>query len=178
MSGASVKRSALPLLIEEVKVEVTKPLPEILETRPLHMLPVGAMIEVPRWLASILEEEGYVKVLSDVSLDLQWLSKLSWREERSPSPVEVDEALYPKIRELLERLGREASTSIEAHTAKKQAEVKVLDIVRCRLQKIVQAAVSPSVPKGLLDNLTPEEKMLFEKLRWIVDGWTSKIRAG
>ncbi|MEM4699503.1 MAG: hypothetical protein QXT74_00965 [Candidatus Nezhaarchaeales archaeon] len=178
MSEPSIKRSALPILIEEVKVEVLKPLPEVLDDRPLHMLPVGATVEVPRWLASILEAEGYVRVLSDTSLDLQGLSKLSWREERSPGLVEVDEALYPKIRELLERLEREASTSVEAHAAKRQAEVRVLDVIRCRLQKIIQAAVSPSVPKGMLDNLTPEERMLFEKIRWMVDRWASEIRAG
>lgn len=159
-------------------MEVVKPIPEVLEDRPLHMLPVGATVEVPRWLASVLEEEGYAKVLSSASIDLQGLSKLSWREERSPGLVEVDEALYPKIREFLERLEKEASTSIEAHTAKKQAEVKVLDILRCRLQKIIRAAVSPSIPKGLLDNLTPEERMLFEKIKWMVDDWISKVRAG
>jgi len=178
MAAPSVKRSALPLLVEEVKVEIVKQLPEVLGDRPLHMLPVGAVVEVPRWLASMLEEEGYVKVLDSAGLDLQGLSRLSWREERSPSLVEVDELLYPKIRELLERLEREASTSIEAHAAKKQAEVRVLDIVRCRLQKLIQAAASPSVPRGLLENLTPEERMLYEKVRWIIEEWMSKVKPG
>ncbi|RLF07426.1 MAG: hypothetical protein DRJ69_07140 [Thermoprotei archaeon] len=97
MARSSVKRSDLPLLVEEVRVEILKQVPELPGGRPLHMLPVGAVVEVPRWLASILEEEGYVKVLDGHGMDLQTLSKLSWREERSPSPVEVDELLYPKI---------------------------------------------------------------------------------
>jgi len=176
-STTPVKPSALPLLVEEVRVEILKPLPELLRDRPLHMLPVGAVVEIPRWLASILEEEGYVKILNGQGLDLQGLSRLSWREERSPSLVEVDVLLYPKIREFLERLEEEASTNIEAHAAKKQAEVKVLDIVRCRLQKLIQAAASPSVPRGLLENLTPEERALYEEVRWIIERWTSKVRS-
>lgn len=176
MSTTSVKPSALPLLVEEVRVEILKPLPELLRDRPLHMLPVGAVVEVPRWLASILEEEGYVKVLDSQGLDIQGLSRLSWREERSPSLIEVDSLLYPKIRELLERLEEEASTNIEAHSVKRQAEVKVLDIVRCRLQKLIQAAASPSVPRGLVESLTPEERMLYEEIRWIIERWTSRVK--
>jgi len=176
MAAPSIRRSSLPLLVEEVKVEVKKPLPEVFKDRPLHMLPVGAVVEVPRWLALTLEEEGYVKVLDGGGLDLQALSRLSWSEERSPSPVKAEELLYPRIRELLERLEREASTGIEAHEAKRQAEVKVLDLMRCRLQKLIQAAVSTSVPRGLLENLTPEERYLYEKVRWIVEGWLASVK--
>ena len=77
----------------------------------------------------------------------------------------------------MERMEREASASIEAHAAKRQAEVKVLDIVRCRLQKLIQAAASPSVPRGLLENLTPEERSLYERVRWIIEEWVSRLKA-
>ncbi len=177
MGAREVKRINLPLLVEEVKVEIVKPLPEVLEDRPIHLLPVGAVVEVPRWLASILEEKGFVKVLDEGGMDVAALSKLSWREERSSSLLPAEELLYAKIRALLEQLSREALVNIEAHALKRQAEVKVRDIMRCRLQKLVQAALSPSVPKSLLDSLTPEEKFLFERIKSLINEWLSSIQA-
>ncbi len=167
----------LALMVEEVKVEILKPLPEVLEDRQLHLLPVGAVVEIPRWMASVLEKEGYVKVVDSEAIDLASLSKLSWREERSSNLLPAPETLYPKIRQYLDRLRQEASANIEAHAAMKQAEVRVRDIMRCRLQKLVQAALSTSVPRGLLDNLTPEERFLYERLKHLIDRWLSSIGA-
>lgn len=160
-----------------MKVEVLKQLPRLLEDRQLHSVPVGAVVEVPRWMAEVLERGGYVRVVEDEAVDLASLSKLSWREERSPGPLPAPETLYPKVRSYLERLRREASSSLEAHTAMRQAEVKVRDLVRCRLQKVVQAALSPSVPRGLIDNLAPEERFLYERVRQLIEDWVSSIEA-
>lgn len=174
----AIKHSRLPLLVEEVKVEVVKPMSEVFKDRSLHLLPEGAVVEVPRWLASILEKEGYAKLIDREAADLSTFSMFAWREERSPSLLPAQELLYVRMRALLEDLSREASVNVEAHKLKSQVEVKTMDIMKCRIQKIVQAALSPSAPKSLLDNLTPEEKFLYEKVKHLIHEWFSMMPTG
>ncbi|MHC1601584.1 MAG: hypothetical protein ACXQTB_04495 [Candidatus Nezhaarchaeales archaeon] len=175
----STSLSGEPLYdVEKVKVKVLKNVPEIkVGDEVLGPLIQDQELEVERWIARILREEGYVEIIDEKAVDLTMLSKIAWKESRTPQLTPLEPAFYVKVKNYLKSLNERAKSNPEILSEKKMAEVKLTDIVNCRIQKIVYMALTGAQPpREVLENLTPEEKMLFDELSSTISRWRQSIR--
>lgn len=167
-------------IYEEDLVEVTfqKPIPKLkIGGEDLGSPIKGTELKIPRWAAKALEEEGYVKIKDDGQLKLLDIIKLLWKEEKTETPCKMPEKFYPKLRELLKTLNenvRRNPTDI-AINEQKQVQMRSLDLINCRLQKIIRLAFERTPPKSSIDALEPEELALFKALRLEIEGWRQRI---
>ncbi len=164
--------------MEKVRVKVLKNTPEIKAGgEVIGPLFKDQEVEVERWIARILKEEGYVEILDDRSIDLTTLSKIAWRENRSSQLTPLEPSFYAKARAYLKSLSEKAKEKPEVLGEKKIAESRLIDIINCRVQKIVSLALAGAQPpRDVLNNLTPEEKMLLDELSSIISRWKQEVR--
>ena len=164
--------------VEKVKVKVLRRIPEIrVGEGVLGPFPQDQEVEVERWIARILKEEGYVELIDEKGIDLAMISRIAWKESRTPQLVQLEPTFYVKVRSYLKSLVEKAKASPEALNEKKLAEVRLIDIINCRAQKIVNIALTGAQPpREVLDCLTPEEKMLFNEVCGLISRWRRSIK--
>lgn len=139
----------------------------------------GSELKIPRWAAKVLEEEGYVTIRDNEQLRSIDVIKLLWKEERSETLCKMPEKFYPKLRELLKILSENVKKNPTDTTIseQRQTHMKALDLINCRLQKIVRLSFERSPPKSSIDMLEPEEFALFKTLRSEIENWKQRIIA-
>jgi len=166
--------------VEKVRVKVLKRIPEIrVGDEVLGPFPQDQEVEVERWIAKILKEEGYVEIIDEKGIDLAAISKIAWKESRTPQPVPLEPTFYVKVRSYLRSLAEKAKTNPEALNEKRLAEVRLIDVINCRVQKIVNIALTGAQPpKEVLDCLTPEERVLFNEVCGLISRWRRSVRGG
>jgi len=166
--------------VEKVRVKVLKRVPEIrVGEEVLGPFPQDQEVEVERWVAKILKEGGYVEIVDEKMIDLTAISKVAWRESRTSQIVPLEPTFYVKARNYLKSLAEKAKASPEALNEKRLAEVKLIDVINCRIQKIVNLALTGTQPpREVLDCLTPEERVLFNEVCGLISRWRRSIRGG
>jgi len=131
-------------------------------------LSAGSEDEIPFWLAEELEKKGYVKVLDVVTVED--LGKVVFQErEKANVPaslVKLPRDYYVKAEYYIARLER--SGKLEDLDAKRKAEQMLGEIRKLRMRKIINLVfLSVSDPR-LLDNMTHEELLVFQRLKNII----------
>ncbi len=118
-------------------------------------------VEVPKWLADILAEEGLAEVE-----EVNWkiISEKLYKEKVSLMPLELPPYTYPLIREILEHSPEDSLIRRDAISLVNKRISKILNHIRTSI-----ALTSKRTPKNLL----PEELILYNALRAVVDGWMS-----
>ncbi|MDK2383241.1 MAG: hypothetical protein QI199_00330 [Candidatus Korarchaeota archaeon] len=118
-------------------------------------------VEVPKWLADILAEEGLAEVE-----EVNWkiISEKLYKEKVSLMPLELPPYTYPLIREILEHSPEDSLIRRDAISLVNKRISKILNHKRTSI-----ALTSKRTPKNLL----PEELILYNALRAVVDGWMS-----
>ncbi|MEM1537292.1 MAG: hypothetical protein QXK12_05355 [Candidatus Nezhaarchaeales archaeon] len=165
-------RRDLEYLNQEVAVVFLREIPR-LEVAGLKLGPFteGAEARYPRWLALILEAEGIARITDEEGVNAQDLAKLLWREEHTPKMVKVDDHFYSRISKYLRELNEKSKLKVEAIRERDQAVGRAMDLVKVRVQKIVGAALLENVPSSFVEALTPEEKLLLEGLKVVIENW-------
>jgi len=137
----------------------------------------GREYEVRFWVAQELEEAGVVRFREEDTLDVVKLHKINWKERVQPtnrvSPL--PEEFYPQLRRYLAYLTRTAHNNSEKLKEYDKSMQIALDVVNCRVKKIVSLASSPLLTAQALQSLTPEERALYHRLFKFIDEWRSKI---
>ncbi len=118
-------------------------------------------VEVPKWLADILAEEGFAEV---EEVDWKIISEKLYKEKVSLMPLELPPYTYPLIREILEQSPEDSLIRRDAISLVNKRISKILNHIRTSI-----ALTSKRTPKNLL----PEELILYNALRAVVDGWMS-----
>ena len=136
----------------------------------------GKEYEVRLWIARELERAGIARIRKE-RLDTTTLYKVHWRERVQPvrQLSSLPEDFYPKLRRYLSTLKEEATTSSEKMKEYERVVHLFHDIVNCRLRKIISLASVPAPSSQLLENLTREERHLYDRLREIISGWRSAV---
>lgn len=137
----------------------------------------GREYEVRFWVAQELVKAGIGRFREEELLDAVSLHKISWKERVQPatqvSPLPED--FYPKIRRYLASLKEETVKSAEKIREYEKTFRLSHDIVNCRLKKIVSLSSYPARTNRVLENLTKEECMLYDRLHRIINEWRSNI---
>lgn len=159
-------------------VREAKPSIEVAGSR-IDLSSIGFEVQIPRWIALKLRKLGVVDLKVTDELSLRELLRIMWKESREINLTIIDPYFYPKLRlyfkKLRERCRREPLPELiqELH----KAETTARDIISCRLQKIIQAALSEALPPNVLEATTVEEKSLLLEVSQIVEKWKKQILA-
>lgn len=138
----------------------------------------GKEYEVRFWVAKELEKAGIARLRLDEPIDLMMLNKIHWKEARvqtSQRVASLPESFYPKLRRYLEELNEEAIKNPEKRSDCEKAKKLSEDIKRTRLKKIVSLASSPAKTRVLTENLTKEERVLYDYLYETISKWGKEI---
>ncbi|HDI73592.1 MAG TPA: hypothetical protein ENF57_01110 [Candidatus Korarchaeota archaeon] len=115
--------------------------------------------EVPRWLAEILHEENLVEV---ENIDHKTVSEKLYKEKVSITPLELPSYTYSLIREVIRSSPEDSLIRRDAVALVSRRVGKILNHLRTSLTLTTRRP-----PKNLL----PEEIILYNALRLVVDGW-------
>lgn len=136
----------------------------------------GKDYNIRLWIAQELERDGVVKI-KEGALDATKLYRIQWTERiQAVSQLSsLPEDFYPKLRRMIEDLRSASKTSPEKMREYEYAQNLSLDIINCRLKKIISLASSSTQESLTLKNLTLEERDLYERIRRIINEWRSNI---
>jgi len=161
-----------------VKIVVNRNCPEI-ELAGLKVGPFqeGKEYEVRFWIARELEKSGIARFREEEMLDLVKLNKIHWKErvQSAQQVSSLPEDFYPRLRLYLADLKREAPKKPEKIEEYEKAGRLSRDIINLRLKKIVSLASAPEQTNQILNNLTKEERVIYEHLYAIISEWRTKI---
>ena len=138
----------------------------------------GKEYEVRFWVAKELEKAGIARLRVDEQIDVTVLNKIHWKEARvqtSQRLASLPDKFYPKLRHYLEDLNEEAIKKPEKRSDYEKAKKLFKDINTIRLKKLVSLASSPAKTRLLTENLTEEERALYDHLYETISKWRSEI---
>ncbi len=137
----------------------------------------GDEVDVPRWVASEMVNQGVAKYRDKEGLSLQELSKVHWREALPTSRQipQLEEYFYCKLRRLLSELKEQGKSDVTKLKEYEKALSISNDVVNCRLRKLVVLAASTFQSGDLYKNLTLEERVLLEGLAKAINVWRERI---
>ena len=155
-----------------VKVLVKKALqPAEMGTYMLPEASEGTVIEIPRWVANILKSMGAVEPQEDGIDDDLFRAVTRERVHANLQLNPVREDFYLRVREYLRILKDKAETNSMSRQEYDRAMISAHDLITMRIGKILQLSALSSIPSDVFTKITPEERMLFEKVRELVSEW-------
>ncbi|HDO21028.1 MAG: DNA replication complex GINS family protein [archaeon GB-1845-036] len=162
---AVIKKAYSPIRIGDAKIDLNAE---------------GLEIQLPRWAARRLFQLGLIEIKSIDEIGLRELLRMLWRESREINLTSIDPHFYPKIKRTLRKIREEIKENLQPETIQKlkRFENTVMDIINCRIQKIVQAALSEAIPQILMENMTIEEKALLGEIKQIIKKWKEYMLKG
>ena len=161
----------------QVRVVVTREIPDTSRLSKLSSTKVGQEIEVPYWTARELVQQGFARFREEDTLDYNSLSKIHWRETipASRQLPSLQPSFYCMLRRHLSVL-RELSKQDQVKLRElERTETLLRDIVNVRIRKIVSLAASPTPSEELLQGLTHEERSLYSVLNKTIEVWKAKL---
>ena len=138
----------------------------------------GQELETRYWIAAQLVSAGMASFRDDGLMTFNVLYKIQWKETKLQMGRRISslpEYFYPRLRRYLSQLKKKASTDATRASEYNNALRLSHDVVNCRLKKIVSLSTSSAQTEDLLQNLSKEERVLYERLHNIVSTWRSKI---
>ncbi|MCS7097025.1 MAG: DNA replication complex GINS family protein [Candidatus Methanomethylicia archaeon] len=159
---ASVKRATLPIEIGKYKVDLDVE---------------GTEIEIPRWASDKLVNKGIIELKIE-ELSLKDIRKILWKESRESNLTKIDPQFYVKAKQKIQKIINEIQKepTPEKIQEKRGYESTFMDIINCRIQKILQLAMVETVPPNILENMTIEEKMLLTEIKQVILTWKEQLR--
>jgi len=162
----------------EVRITVNRSQPEI----KLGGITVGPFEEgreyrVKFWIAQELSRAGIVNIKDEDMINAVKLYKIHWTERVQPVKriSSLTEHFYPLLRFRISQLRSEAMKKPEKLRDYENFVKLSQDILNSRLKKIILLASSTEKTAGITQNLTIEEKWLYERLTKIIEHWRRRI---
>ncbi|HIQ11022.1 MAG TPA: DNA replication complex GINS family protein [Pyrodictium sp.] len=165
--------------LKPVRVMVVKDYGSLEIDGVMYELRRGTEVEIPRWIAEVLEEIGVVEIL-ETGLSLEDIARIhfsthsvkSMRElERLPENFYIQAKEY--LKELETRIRRELNPMLLEE--KQKAELYLVEIVNRRLNMIIQVLRSPASLAEIYEKFSEEEKLLADALRGLIEEWRKKV---
>ena len=169
----SLESIELEFLNKHVKAKVLKSLKDVRGLdEPIEASEPGSEVALRRWVALKLAEEGFIAFKEGEEMTLDELVDVHWKESLQPSSrlSSLPEDFYQRLRLYLKKVAGKGDRQ------RLEKSVRLAkDIVNARTRKIVSMAVSLAVPQELLQSLAPEERLLYDEVRGLVEYWRSYV---
>lgn len=181
--------SGLPLMsIEDVDCDFENLPAKVVASQSIQNLAVagevvgplaeGQELDTRYWIAAHLVEAGLASFRDDEGMTFNDLYKIHWKETKlqlGRRISDLSEYFYPRLRRYLQQLKEKASQDATWANEYTNALRLARDVTNCRLKKIVSLSASAAQAEDLLQNLSPEERLLYDRLHALVAAWRSKI---
>jgi len=173
-----LKLIELDYRFREVRVLFLKDYEEL--PTPLGVITVrkGDELPLPRWQAMILNKMGIVDV-RDSGIDIDVINMYHFKERKSSAAnklTQLPQDFYMKASELVEKLNKMIREA-PSHMLLKDREIiekNLIELSEARLMKIIRLAHTGG--DELRGNMTPEEQLLYDGMKSVVDSWRRYIR--
>ncbi len=158
-------------MMSSVKVTARTDIPEAnLSTFTLKEVSEGDVVEVPRWVAEVLEENNLVN-LGEEGVEAELFRALQREKLQGPTqPSQLSKDIYLKLRRYLMILRRK--NPHDPHYEK--VKVSTQDLITTRMVKMVTMAGYTSQPEPTI-LLSPEELLLYREIKELVSEWRSLV---
>ena len=158
------------IILKDVRIPVTD--------KPMD-LRKGSEVELPRWVAEVLVEDGVAK-FKDV-IDLNYINAYHYKEKRTASTSQLSQLppdFYVKVKEYIKSLEESlrSSPNFMLLNDREVSEKNLLEISQIRLGKIIRLAQT-EVQEDVTPLLTPEETLVYSLVREVVESWRSYIQS-
>ena len=177
MSVMSVEDIDFDFENSQIRVVVTREIPELPRIPQFTSVRVGQEVEVPYWMARELVQLGYVRFREEDVLTYNSLSKIHWKET-IPASRQIPSLpgnFYCLLRRHLAELRKQSRQDQVKLRELERTETLVHDIVNVRIRKIVSLAASPTPSGEIIQGLTYEERALYSVLNKTIEEWKSKL---
>jgi hypothetical protein len=161
----------------QVRVILTREIPETSRMVKLSSVKVGQELAVPYWTAKELVQLGFARFREEDLLDYNSLSKIHWRETipASRQLPALQTSFYCMLRRHLFELRKLSRQDQVKLRELERTETLVRDIVNVRIRKIVSLAASPTPSEEMLQGLAYEERALYSILNKTIEEWRTKL---
>ena len=164
-----VKDSFMIKLLKPVWIEVIEGLPEInVSVIKLKETSQGDKIEVPRWIANVLVDMGFAKILEEPFDNEVFKAEAKEKLQTPPLFAKINPDFYYRFTDLLTRKRILAEQNGEARQRCDKLQQSGYDLITNRLSKILSLTVTSSTSTDLYDKLSPEESEIFNEVRKMV----------
>ncbi|GAB6147928.1 GINS complex subunit Sld5 [Stetteria hydrogenophila] len=138
----------------------------------------GDELDLPRWQARLLAEQGYVEI-KERPLSVDEINMLHYREKRGRGANEIQPLppdFYLKVRDYVSMLNSAIKDNPSSMLLRERevAEKNTLDLADARLVKILRLAQSGS--SEYKDRMTPEEHVAFDVIQSVIEEWRGYVR--
>ncbi len=138
----------------------------------------GEELDLPRWQARKLREEGVLEI-KESEIGSEDIARIHFTEVHSRGAIQLaplPARFYLKVREYIETLNKaiKENPSPSLFNDRANTEKLLSDIVDRRLNKIVRLVVAGG-DDSVLDRMTPEEKILYQTLLNTIRSWREEI---
>jgi len=136
----------------------------------------GAKVEAPLSLALLMVKNGIASLDESSLPTLSEINRIAWLEMKSGELQRIDKDFYIKSSLLVwSLLGR--VDDFESERKMRLVKALLMDIIKCRLQKIVKLALSNPIPsRDIIDNLTSEEEALYLTICDVIGSWLKYMK--
>ncbi|MCE4603434.1 MAG: DNA replication complex GINS family protein [Aeropyrum sp.] len=138
----------------------------------------GDEIELPRWQARLLKEEGVVEY-KERAVDIDYVNLVHYHEVKKTAAntlMDVPDDFYLKVKELVEDLDRRIreNPGYMLFQDRENVERAILQISERRLAKMVRLALSGG-GEEVRGRLTIEESLIYSMIEGLVNSWKEYI---
>ena len=164
-----LKELELDYLNSSVKVTLTRDIPKLEAFGEVFTdLKRGAVIRVRRWIAEKLVEAGAAQHDSQL-ITPAVIRQIEWRERNNPTDLQkLPDFFYQDAWNLI------SVNQSRMRVRDPTLHAMLLDVASLRVAKILRFSRREPMEE-LLDKLTPEEKLLHEAVRRVVEVWQRNV---
>jgi len=164
-----LKELELDYLNSSVKVTLTRDIPKLEAFGEVFTdLKRGTVIRVRRWMAGKLVEAGAAQHDSQ-SITPAVIRQIEWRERNNPTDLQkLPDFFYQDAWNLI------SVNQSRMRVRDPTLHAMLLDVASLRVAKILRFSRREPMEE-LLDKLTPEEKLLHEAVRRVVEVWQRNV---
>jgi len=125
----------------------------------------GKALRVYRGVANYLVDSGWVK-MGEEHLALKDLVSMRWLESSEEALIKLPDFFYLKATRLME--DTKGAKSIEIQN-------DLQEIIDMRLRKLIKLVFLKDVPASVIERLQPEELLLYDFLKEILNTWQREL---
>jgi len=159
---ATVKKASTPIEVGGEKIN--------LDTE-------GVEILVPKWASDKLVKNGLIELKYVEELGIKELRKALWKESRETNLTKMDPQFYMKARATIKRIMEDIKRNPTPEKIQEERKYRdtFMDIVNCRMQKVLQLAITESIPQTISENMTIEERILLKEIKKMLTMWKDQV---
>lgn len=138
----------------------------------------GEVLEIPRWIAEVLQELGLGEMMEE-SFEAELFKSLSrerMQESLQLSTLKAD--FYLRMKKFLEELRAKRKRNLLLKPDYDKLSISAYDLLTLRTSKLLYLASAPSPSTDLVRKITPEEAQLFDYVHKTVEKWRRLVLEG